>query len=241
MVGNKLHIGIVGGVGPFASALLYRHLTQNTIARQDQDHHDVTLISYPARIPDRTAYLLRETTANPLPAVLSIVDTLISLGANVIGIPCNTMHAPEFLLPIQAHVHGQGVQFVDMIEETVEQIQESSTPKVVCALTTAGAAAVNVFGPYLRQAGLKQIVIDERLQSELQEAIYAEAYGLKSVNCPPSEQAEEIVRRAIDVACARGADRVILGCTELSTIESLSDLGTELIVDPLRVLAVRET
>jgi aspartate racemase len=62
-------IGIVGGVGPYAGLDLLRKVYDNTVAGKDQDHLDVVMISVPAAIPDRTAYLLgwKETREWPSP------------------------------------------------------------------------------------------------------------------------------------------------------------------------------
>lgn len=58
-------IGILGGMGPLATADLYRKITLNTEAFRDQDHLHI-LIDSNSSIPDRTAYLLHGGE-DPLP------------------------------------------------------------------------------------------------------------------------------------------------------------------------------
>ena len=50
-------LGVIGGLGPLASAYFLELLIDMTDAKTDQEHLDVILFDRPA-VPDRTAYLL---------------------------------------------------------------------------------------------------------------------------------------------------------------------------------------
>ncbi|MDY2995631.1 MAG: aspartate racemase, partial [Baileyella intestinalis] len=50
-------LGIVGGMGPLASALFYEMLIRKTPAEKDQEHMDLILLSH-SSMPDRTATIL---------------------------------------------------------------------------------------------------------------------------------------------------------------------------------------
>ena len=54
---EKKTIGIIGGMGPLATADLFEKITLHTRAQKDQDHLRV-LIDSNTNIPDRTAALL---------------------------------------------------------------------------------------------------------------------------------------------------------------------------------------
>ena len=66
-------LGILGGLGPMASVYFYELLTKHTAARCDQDHIDV-IINSRATTPDRTAYILGQSTENPFVRILSLDD-----------------------------------------------------------------------------------------------------------------------------------------------------------------------
>ena len=83
--------GIIGGLGPMASVYFYEMITEHTLAKCDQDHIDLLLTSR-ATTPDRTAYILGQSDESPLPVMISEAKRLISAGADVIVIPCNTAH-----------------------------------------------------------------------------------------------------------------------------------------------------
>ena len=85
----KYDLGIVGGLGPLASSLLYETITKNTNANVDQDHLNICLLSH-ASIPDRTAFILGKSVDNPYPYLLEDCKTLEKMGVKKISIPCNT-------------------------------------------------------------------------------------------------------------------------------------------------------
>jgi len=88
-------IGIVGGVGPYAGVDLVTKILNLKKAVKDQDHLPLALMSLPGLIHDRTAFLLGETDVNPAYAISRIIMKLRQVGADVVGIPCNTAHAPS--------------------------------------------------------------------------------------------------------------------------------------------------
>jgi aspartate racemase len=87
--GEKV-LGVLGGMGPLASAHFMVRLTELTPAARDQDHIPAVLWSDP-RVPDRTEARLAGG-ADPLPALLRGLRGLEEAGCGAIAIPCNTAH-----------------------------------------------------------------------------------------------------------------------------------------------------
>ena len=87
---NKKILGILGGMGPAATADLYAKIVALTDASSDGDHIR-TIIDSNVNIPDRTAAILMGGTS-PLEEMEAALDNLICSGAEVIIIPCNTAH-----------------------------------------------------------------------------------------------------------------------------------------------------
>ncbi|MBT8073778.1 MAG: aspartate racemase, partial [Xanthomonadales bacterium] len=83
-------IGIVGGVGPYAGLDLVRNIFDQTLARTDQEHLDVVMLSMPSSITDRTEYLIGQNGENPGLGIADVIKRLEAAGATVAGIPCNT-------------------------------------------------------------------------------------------------------------------------------------------------------
>jgi aspartate racemase len=83
-------LGVLGGMGPLASAQFMLRLTLLTPADCDQDHIPTVLWSDP-RVPDRTA-ARAGTGPDPLPWLLRGIHGLRQAGCGAIAIPCNTAH-----------------------------------------------------------------------------------------------------------------------------------------------------
>ena len=84
-------LGILGGLGPMSSVYFCELMTCHTAAECDQDHVNFILSSR-ADTPDRTAFITGKSTDNPVNVMCGEVQRLISAGAEVIAIPCNTAH-----------------------------------------------------------------------------------------------------------------------------------------------------
>ena len=83
-------IGILGGMGPLATADLLRKIVLVTRAEKDGDHVRVYIDDNP-RIPDRTAAIL-SGGESPLPQMTDSLEKLEKCGASCIIMPCNTAH-----------------------------------------------------------------------------------------------------------------------------------------------------
>jgi aspartate racemase len=83
-------LGVIGGMGPLASADFFRKLIDATPAACDEDHIPVLIHSVPQH-PSRPAAILRNG-ASPLPALMTARDRLVAAGATMLAMPCNTAH-----------------------------------------------------------------------------------------------------------------------------------------------------
>ena len=83
-------IGVIGGMGPLATADFLRKVIESTLAEDDADHVPL-LISSDPRIPPRPAAILAHAES-PLPALLTIRDRLLAAGVQALVMPCNTAH-----------------------------------------------------------------------------------------------------------------------------------------------------
>ena len=103
--------GIVGGLGPMATAyLLGKLIVDMTDAKTDQEHLDVIVFNRPS-VPDRTAYILDPTKPSPVPPMVDMARKLEALGVCAIGTPCVTAHSFHDAAEQRAravHQHGAG-------------------------------------------------------------------------------------------------------------------------------------
>ena len=87
---SKKVIGILGGMGPLATADLFQKITLHTVAACDQAHPRVCIDSN-TDIADRTAALLHGGE-DPVPEMIKSAKRLESIGADFLIMPCNTAH-----------------------------------------------------------------------------------------------------------------------------------------------------
>ena len=228
-------IGVVGGVGPAATVSFLDTLVRATPATRDQDHLRFVVEQNP-QIPDRTEHLLGDGP-DPTLALYATCRKLQQADADIIAIPCNTAHAfVKFIQPML------DIPIIHMLRETVEFItREFASIRHIGLLATTGTVASRVYhdeieramlqaddaracsaaadhGRHLRTRGVKAGVLDAHCRAEVEDAI------------------RHLVRR--------GAEVVILGCTELPLLIP-QDLGYQVegrtipVFDPAHVLARR--
>ncbi|MCB9005764.1 MAG: aspartate/glutamate racemase family protein, partial [Ardenticatenaceae bacterium] len=161
-------IGVVGGVGPFAGIDLLGKIAAQTAVNLDQDHLTVLNWSQPAKIVDRTEYLLGQVAENPAGALAAQVQQLAQMGASVVGIPCNTAHAPRIFNQIRAELAAANcdVQLLHMIEE-VGRFVQNNLPGVrqIGVLSTTGTYQAGVYVEVLEALGFTAVLPPFSLQT----------------------------------------------------------------------------
>lgn len=215
-------VGVLGGMGPAATADFYAKLIRATPAEKDQDHLRVVIWSDPTT-PDRSQALLAEGT-DPTPWLLHGARVLVRASADLIVVPCNTAHA---FLP--AVVERVGVEVVHMIEETAHHLR-TLQPRVHTAglLATTGTVRAQLYQQWLDAAGIGVVTPDSASQED---EVMAAIRSLKA-----GANAPGLLRRAARRLIDRGAQAVIAGCTEVPLGLDAGELTAPL-VDPSEVLA----
>lgn len=223
---NKKTLGIIGGVGPLATMLLGEMIVKRTKASADQEHMHF-IIDNDTRIPDRTAYILDREQPNPLPVMIQDAGKLVSVGVDVICVPCNTAHYFYDEL-----ADNTAVPILHMIRETANKVKNLQAKKVGI-LGTKGTLSTNLYQDALREVGIEPVVPDEEVQDLLMEIIYDYVKAGNSIT-------REMWSKVENAIMAQGCDHVILGCTELSIVNRELSLDQDTrYIDALVTLADR--
>ncbi|MDR5709380.1 MAG: amino acid racemase [Armatimonadota bacterium] len=201
-----LTVGVLGGMGPRATADFFWKLIELTPAQRDQDHLRVLIESNPW-IPDRSAFILGEGE-DPTPWLVEAARRLEVAGADFLVIPCNTAH--YFLQAIRDSV---GIPVLDITEAVVEAAVRE-VPGLVTAGLLATTATVHTRLYHRTFARWEvQVVVPER---EEQEVVDRAIYSVKAGDLGPGVR--EDVRRVGLGLVARGAQAIVLGCTEIPLV-----------------------
>jgi len=218
----KKTLGIIGGIGPFATMLIGEMIVRHTKALRDQEHIH-TIIDNDTSIPDRTAYILGKSDENPIPYLERNALKLASVGAEIIIIPCNTAHVfYEDLVEVTP------VPVLHMIRETAKRAQQLGAERVGI-LATDGTISSNVYQKALAEVGLEPVLPPTNVQAAVMSIIYDYVKAGKEVSMDLWRPIEDAM---IDLGC----DHIILGCTELSIVNRDLKLHSQYI-DSLVVLA----
>ena len=240
-------LGVLGGMGPYAGLDLVRKIFDETQAGTDQEHLPVALLSYSHRILDRSTYLFGEIDENPAEAIADVARRLDELGATVAGLPCNSAHAPAIFDTVTARLRASGhrIRVLHMIEEAARYARESVYGiRRIGALSTLALYRLGLYPRAIEAAGFEAVVPDEAVQDLVNRAIYDPVYGIKAASNPVTETARQHLLDAITHLRDKGAEAVILGCTELPLAITESHIDGTLLIDPTRALAralIRET
>lgn len=215
-------IGIVGGMGPQAGLTLYNHLVANTPATSDQDHLPVILMSFGKEIGDRSEFLDGRLSLNPGYAIAKIIGRLARSGANVVGIACNTAHAPEIFEVILNEVQRScpSVMLLNMPEEVCRNVQEQFPKGArIGVMATNGTCKTGIYSNALKERGYEIISPPADFQNEvIHRIIYDPLVGIKANPKRISAAAREMLHKAFLFFNQRRADAILLGCTELSMV-----------------------
>lgn len=234
-------IGIVGGVGPYSGIDLLKKVFDHTLANSDQEHLDVVLLSMSSGIMDRTEYVLGEVKENPGTAIAKVLLKLQDSGATIAGIPCNTAHSYEIFnrINLELKKNTATITVLHMIDETLSYIA-ANHPNItrVGVLSTTGTYKTGLYTNALQSKGFEAITPSLAMQEELiHPAIYHPSYGIKSESNPIAPQARENLIKGISFLKERGAQAIILGCTEIPLAITEKKLDNILLIDPTTVLA----
>lgn len=221
----KNSVGVIGGVGAMAGAYYMRRIFEFTKVSKDQDHINLLMYSH-ATIADRTAYILGKSEENPLPDLLADVHIMEALGCSFITIPCNT--AQYFYDYLQEHI---SIPVVNIVKETVDFIKtECEGIRKVGILATDGTLQTEIYQTHLKAHDFEAVLPDENIQEKIMAMIYDGVKKGKKVNLADFEAVLSYFRQ-------KGADIIILGCTELSVVKGDLNYHSKDVIDALDVLA----
>jgi aspartate racemase len=225
-MGAMKTIGVLGGMGPEATADFFFQLIAADPCARDQDHVHIIIECDPS-IPDRTAFILGRGE-DPLPAMARAAGRLKAAGAQIAGIPCMTAHS---FLP---RLRGSAtLPFISALE-AMQIALRAEYPGIerLGILGTAGSRAAEIYEKNLSDRHI--LWPDETTQhSKVMEAIYGPR-GIKAGNRGGYPRA--LLLEAAASLKAQGAQGIVAGCTEVPLVLSQDDLDLPFI-DPMKILA----
>ncbi len=215
-------LGVIGGLGPMATAYFYQLVVQMTDAATDQEHFETIIYSNPLT-PDRTGFILGRSSEDPMPYLLRSGLELKRQGVDVIAVPCMTAHFFQQRLETEL-----GVKVIHAIREAGRHLKQVGINKVG-VIATDGTVETGLFQDAMSQFGIECLTPDASRQKNVMHLIYDDIKAGK-----PAEM--DFFHDISDSLFERGAQAVLLGCTEISLIKRDHELGKGFL-DVMEVLA----
>ncbi len=221
-----LTVGIVGGMGPMATADLFEKIIKSTPASTDQEHLKVIIYNNP-QIPSRIDAIINGTES-PLKELISSAQLLEKAGADILVMPCNTAHF--WYQDIQKAVN---VKLINMIENTADYVKAhrlnrnekqmlfatAATVKTQMYQNAFSAKGMAVLTPSIEEQKIVSLAIDEAKAGRIED------------NSNIKLLSEIILKYQRMGICS-----FIAGCTEIPLLFPYTS-GNYQPIDPTKILA----
>lgn len=220
MIHERKVLGIIGGMGPMATADLFIKIVEMTDAGCDAEHLHI-LIDNNTDIPDRTKSILSGSD-EPLKFMAESADRLAAQGADILLLPCHTAHYYYDELQKRSRL-----PVINMLSVLVEASRSSGCRRLGL-LATDGVVRSGIYDKAFAGSGVELIYPDKASQEALMRLIYEQVKAGKPADTSALDA-------ALDDMSSRGAEAFILGCTELPLV--FSDRHGRHFIDPTALLA----
>lgn len=196
-------IGVLGGMGPLATADFFAKVLAATPAQGDADHVPLLILSDP-RIPPRPPAILAGGES-PLPALRAARDRLLQAGATALAMPCNTAHFWYGALAADCPV-----PFLSIVDAACGEIGALAAPgDRIAIIATRATLAAQLFDARLAAIGCVPVLPTEAmLERDILPAINLVKGG-------ELQAGGEIFNRVVGDLLDGGARAVLLACTEV--------------------------
>lgn len=198
-------LGILGGMGPLATADFLTKLVKATPANCDEDHLPVIVYSVP-QIPDRPAAITADGPT-PLPAMLTGIRTLKYAGVQVIAIACNTAYYWHADLEREG-----GVRILHIADAACAELAALLPPAEgtsIGLMATDGTLAAGFYQKRLEARGYRVLANTPEDQQNLV------LPAIRDVKSNDLAAAGHKVEQAVHRLEAAGAEAIVFACTEL--------------------------
>lgn len=214
----KKTIGILGGMGPEASAYFYNLL----ISLAHKKYHAVQDIDFPpVLIYNLTLFGFDETGITDKDLVeeqlVNGVQKLENGGSDFIIIACNTVHV--FYNSMRKSVN---VPILSIVDETVDTICQRGY-KCVGVISSESTNKLGLYRDKLEARGVVSLTVTAEQQKDLNKIILHIMAG------EHTEADTRVMTDIINNLASQGAEAVVLGCTELPLAVRSEDVSLPLL------------
>ena len=221
-------IGVLGGMGTYATIHLFKQYAQIFPAEKEWDRPRI-LIDNRCTMPSRVrAFLYNENVEDLIGQMTESIGNLMNAGATRIVLACNTSH---LLLPgVYKNLPGAEDKVVHIIRSCADQVERDGLKRVFL-LGTEGTIDSHIYQDILAEKGIECLAPSRDEYTDLRDCIEAVKQDIYT---------DEVIEKFLNMV--NRYEACILGCTELpilyeKTMERAPERVTcTRIYDPLRIV-----
>lgn len=205
-------IGILGGMGPYATIDFIKNIydkTQDVVV--DSDHIRI-ITDINITIPSRTRCVLYGE-ASPVPAIVESINNLSELGVSIIAVPCNSAH--YFYDEIVQQLKCTWLNMIEVVSSVLNGYG-CSKPLILGGYVTVSKELYSKYIPNSVYFSEEENLVVYRLIEEIK---------LSSNNY------SDLINQIITNIRRYNIDSIVLACTELTIIEDAFNNADIIIVD----------
>lgn len=220
---NKFTIGVLGGMGTYATINLFKQYADVFPAEKEWERPRI-IIDNRCTMPSRVrAFLYNENVEQLIDEMTNSMQNLVDSGCTRIILACNTSHL--FLDEIYKRVPSLQEKVINIISNCTKRIKEAGL-KSIYLLGSEGTIDSGIYQNSLKEKGIECIVPSKDEYQLLRDCI--EAVKQNKYTNEVKEIFLELVNRY---------DSCILGCTELPILYEMykNDIVCKNVYDPLLI------
>lgn len=217
-------LGVIGGLGPQATADFVLKVIKQTPAEKDQDHIPM-IVHNNSQVPDRIASI--QGTGPDAGVVLEqMAVDLAGWGADYLVMPCHTAHYyyPQIKAAIQ-------IPFLNMIEETATYLAKNNIRRIGI-LATRATIETNLYTHACQAQGIELVTPTPALQVCVLEII-----AQVKKNAYRHLLSEQYAQPLFDYFHQAQVHHLLLACTELPIFFNKDHFPKEQFIDATDLLA----
>lgn len=204
-------IGLIGGMS-WESTVTYYQIINETIKERLGGFHSAKILLYSVDFAEIESYQASGAWDKSAEALAEAAERLERAGADFIVICTNTMHkvAPQMAERIR-------IPILHIAEATAEELNKQGVRRVAL-LGTKYTMTQDFYKNKLVKAGIEVLIPEAAEVETINQIIYDELCLGKILT-----QSKKRYLEVIDKLSARGAEGVILGCTEIGLLIGQAD------------------
>ncbi|MFH1536035.1 MAG: amino acid racemase [Patescibacteria group bacterium] len=200
-------VGIIGGLGPEATAKFYLEIVSACSNRGEQTHPPILIYSVPLPLQiEKECIINGQSEEKCVPFLIQAAKTLEQGGADFLVMPCNSLHV--FIEEIRKAVK---IPVLSIVEETIKFLKNHNI-KQVGILATSITINRGLYKSQLNTQGIIEVIPNDKDQTKLGQIIYNLVIGKYT------DEDKQIFDEITENLVNKEVESIILACTDLQLL-----------------------